>query len=150
MTLEIKTQITITATPENVWNHLTNFEEYKHWNPFIKSVKGVVEKGQKVEVIIQPPNSKQVKFKPTILSYKTNTEIRWIGHLLFPGIFDGEHIFTIVDNKNGTVNFFQSEVFSGILVRLFKSSLLKNTKNGFRSMNEKLKERAEKSSNIPS
>jgi hypothetical protein len=34
-------------------------------------------------------------FRPTVLNAETNRELRWLGHLLAPGLFDGEHSFTI-------------------------------------------------------
>ncbi|MFZ4545382.1 MAG: hypothetical protein ACOYOA_15120 [Saprospiraceae bacterium] len=70
-------------------------------------------------------------------------EFRWIGHLLFKGLFDGEHKFELIDNGNGTTTFRQSEKFNGILVPLFKKMLDINTRNGFMAMNEQLKNRAE-------
>ena len=82
-------------------------------------------------------------FKPTVLAFEKNKEFRWIGHLLFPGLFDGEHKFELNDNRNGTTTFKQSEKFAGILVPLFKKMLDNNTKKGFEEMNKKLKELAE-------
>lgn len=144
MTTEIKTTIVINASPEQVWEKLTNFEEYPNWNPFIKSIKGKVAVGSTITVRIEPPEAKGMTFKPKVLVYETNKEIRWLGHLLFPGLFDGEHKLELIDNKNGTTTFEQSEKFSGILVFLFQKMLDKNTKNGFILMNQKLKEQAEK------
>jgi len=63
---------------------------------------------------------------------------------LFPGLFDGEHKFELIDNNNGTTTFVQSEKFTGILVPLFRKMLDVNTRNGFSLMNEKLKELAER------
>ena len=63
-----------------------------------------------------------------------------MGKFLFPGIFDGEHHFEIIDHGNGTCTFKQSEKFSGILVGMIN---LENTQRGFESMNQKLKERSE-------
>ena len=80
---------------------------------------------------------------PTVLALETEKEFRWIGHLLFPGLFDGEHKFELIDNNNGTTTFVQSEKFTGILVPLFRKMLDVNTRNGFSLMNEKLKELAE-------
>ena len=51
--------------------------------------------------------------------------------------------FELIDNKNGTTTFIQSEKFKGILVPLFKKMLDYNTVNGFNAMNKKLKELAE-------
>lgn len=62
-------------------------------------------------------------FKPTVLAFKHNKEFRWIGKLLFKGVFDGEHKFELIDNGNGTTIFNHSENFKGILVGLFKNNL---------------------------
>ena len=144
MAKEIKTEILINVTPEKVWSILTNFEEYKNWNPFIKSLKGDVKAGNKIIVKIEPPEAKGMTFKPKILSFETNKELRWLGHLLIKGIFDGEHKFELIDNGNGTTTFKQSEKFKGVLVPLFSKQLDNNTKKGFEEMNKKLKELAEK------
>ena len=144
MALEIKTEITINATPEKVWGILTNFNEYPNWNPFIKSIKGQVVVGEKITVRIEPPEAKGMTFKPKILTFVKNRELSWLGHLLFPGLFDGKHKFELIDNGNGTTTFIQSEKFRGVLVPFFKKQLKNNTKRGFIEMNEKLKELAEK------
>lgn len=143
MAKEIKTEILITATPERVWAILTNFDNYPNWNPFIKSIKGDVKVGNKITVRIEPPKAKGMTFKPNILTFETNKEFKWLGRLLFAGLFDGEHKFELIDNENGTTTFIQSEKFKGILVPLFKKQLDNNTKKGFEAMNLKLKELAE-------
>lgn len=143
MSKEIKTEIVINSSPEKVWEILTNFESYPTWNPFIKSVKGEVKVGNIITVRIEPPNAKGMTFKPKILAYDTNMELRWLGHLLFKGLFDGEHKFELIDNGNGTTTFKHSEIFKGILVPLFKKQLDNNTRKGFEEMNKKLKALAE-------
>ena len=143
MAIEIKTEILINATPEKVWAIFSNFENYPNWNPFIKSIKGNVKIGKKIIVRIEPPESNGMTFKPKVLAFETTKELKWLGHLLFAGLFDGEHKFELIDNKNGTTTFIQSEKFKGILVLLFKKQLNSNTKQGFEKMNRKLKELAE-------
>lgn len=143
MAKEIKTEIIINATTEKVWAILTDFENYPNWNPFIKYIKGEVKVGNKITARIEPPEAKGMTFKPKILEFEKNKELRWIGHLLFPGLFDGEHKFELIDNGNGTTTFIQSEKFRGILVPLFKKQLENNTKRGFEAMNNKLKELSE-------
>jgi len=143
MAKEIKTEILINTTPEKVWSILTNFEDYPNWNPFIKSIKGDVKVGNKIIARIEPPKAKGMTFKPKVLVFDANNEFRWIGHLLFPGLFDGEHKFELIDNGNGTTTFRQSEKFKGVLVPLFKKMLDNNTINGFNEMNKKIKELAE-------
>jgi hypothetical protein len=144
MALEIKTEIKINATPEEVWKILTDFNGYPNWNPFIKSIKGQVVIGEKITVRIEPPEAKGMTFKPKIVTFAKNIELSWLGHLLLPGLFDGKHKFELIDNGNGTITFIQSEKFRGLLVPFFKKQLKTNTKNGFIEMNKKLKELAEK------
>lgn len=139
MAKQIKTSITINASKEKIWKILTDFESYSEWNPFIKSITGDVEVGNQILVKLQG-----MTFKPKVLTLKKNTELKWLGHLWYKGLFDGEHKFKLTDNGNGTTNFEQSENFSGILVRLFAKSLDNDTKNGFEKMNRQLKLRAEK------
>ena len=144
MAKEIKTEILIKAVPEKVWAILTDFENYSNWNPFIKSIRGQIAVGNKITARIEPPKAQGMTFKPKVLAFETNKELRWLGHLLFTGLFDGEHKFELIDNKDGTTTFIQSEKFKGILVPLFRKMLDENTRNGFNLMNNKLKELAEK------
>lgn len=145
MAKEIKTEITINATPDKVWAILLNFEKYPTWNPFITSIAGQARVGHKITAHMEPPNAKGMTFKPKVLTVDANKEFRWLGHLLFPRLFDGEHKFELIDNHNGTTTFIQSEKFRGILVPLFKKMLDNNTIRGFQLMNQKLKELAERS-----
>jgi hypothetical protein len=82
-------------------------------------------------------------FKPKVLTAEPNRELRWLGHLLTPGLFDGEHSFTIEPLEDNRVRFVQREAFKGLLVPLFARSLETNTQQGFEQMNRALKERAE-------
>src|ERR1035437_2346324 len=143
MAKEIKTEILINATSDKVWTVFTNFDNYPKWNPFIKSIIGQVLVGNVIIVQLKPPGAKGMTFKPKVLTFEINKELRWLRHLLFPGLFDGEHKFELIDNGDGTTTFRQSERFKGILVPLFKKMLDENTMNGFNLMNQKLKELAE-------
>lgn len=144
MAKEIVSQVLINASPEKVWTILTNFNDYKNWNPFIKSIVGNVEVGKKITARIEPPDASGMTFKPTVLVFQKNKEFRWIGYFIFKGLFDGEHKFELIDNKDGTTTFIQSEKFNGIMVPMFKKMLDINTVAGFKLMNNKLKELAEK------
>lgn len=140
MSKKIETEITIHASPEKIWKILSDFKNYPIWNPFITEIQGSVEEGNQIQVKIEPKDGKAMIFKPVVLSKKENKELKWLGKLLFKGIFDGEHRFELIDNKNGTTRFIQSENFSGIMVPFFNFD---NTVAGFHIMNRKLKELAE-------
>lgn len=143
MAKEIVTEITINATPTEVWNALTDFKEYPRWNPFIKEISGNVAKGNTIKVLIQPLDSKAMLFKPIVLEYLKEKEFRWKGKLFITGLFDGEHKFELIGHSNGTTTLIHSEKFNGILVPLLSKQLDTTTKESFEAMNKKLKERCE-------
>ena len=84
-----------------------------------------------------------MRFRPTVLAVQPNRELRWKGKLLVPGLFDGEHYFKLEAKPAGGLTFHQGELFSGILVPLFRRSLDGATKQGFVAMNDALKREAE-------
>lgn len=141
MAKEIRTEITIHAKREKVWAILTDFENYPKWNPFITFIEGKAEEGSQITVRIVPPGGKAMTFKPTIVSRKENQGLKWLGTVLFKGLFDGEHRFELKGNTDGTVTFVQSEQFRGIFTGLFNPE---KTMKGFNEMNHRLKELAEK------
>ena len=138
------TEIDIDAPVEKVWGILLDFKSYPDWNPFIKSIEGKAEVGDRLNVIIQSPDSSPMKFKPVCLKVEDKAEFRWKGKLGLPGIFDGEHIFQLKAMVNDQTRFIQREKFKGILVPFLWKGLNTKTKQGFKLMNEKVKEIAEK------
>lgn len=139
---ELLSEIEIAAPPERVWEVLTDFDAYPEWNPFMRSLLGSCETGSRVTVRIEPPGARGMTFKPTILAAEPEREIRWLGRLFVPGLFDGEHRLVIEPLEDGRSRFVQSERFTGLLVGLFAKTLAA-TQRGFEQMNLALKRRVE-------
>jgi len=139
---ELHSQIEIDASAERVWDILTDFASYPQWNPFIRHIGGELEVGERLEVRLEPPDSRGITLRPKVLRAEPNRLMRWLGHLLVPGVFDGEHSLAIEPLEEYRVRFVQHEAFKGVLVRLVARSL-ENTLRGFEEMNGALKERAE-------
>ena len=138
----IETDIEINAPVSQVWALLTDFARMPSWNPFIKSISGNLAQGARLSVHIVPPGSSGMHFKPTILTVRPERELRWLGHLFVPGIFDGEHYFLLEPIEKNRTLFTQSEKFSGLLVGLLGGTLAA-TSAGFKAMNTALKQQAE-------
>ena len=141
--MELNAEIEINASSETVWNLLTDTSRFPEWNPFIRRLRGELKAGQKLVVFIQPSGTRGMEFKPVVLKVEPNKELRWLGRLILPRLFDGEHIFQIEPVGDGRVLFRQREIFSGIFVPLLKNSLDTDTRRGFNEMNQKLKQLAE-------
>ena len=140
---ELHSEIEIDASVERVWDILTDFASYPQWNPFIRSISGELKVGQRLEVRLEPPDSRGITLRPTVLRAEPNHLMRWVGHVWVPGLFDGEHSLATHPLGKNRVRFVQHEAFKGVLVSLLARSLDKNTLRGFEEMNEALKERAE-------
>ena len=141
MTRRIATSIDIDAPAAAIWHVLVDFPAYPEWNPFIRRLTGEAKVGARLEVTVQPPNRKPMTFRPTVQVVTPERELRWLGRVLMPGLFDGEHAFIIEPQARGC-RLRHEETFRGILVGAF-STMLNDTALGFESVNVALKKRAE-------
>ncbi len=139
---QIETSIEINASPERVWRILTDFPSMPSWNPFIRSISGDLSTGSRLSVHIAPPGRTGMRFAPKILVLEPMRELRWLGRLLLPGLFDGEHYFLLDPIGEERTRLTHGEKFSGILIALFGGGLAA-TEAGFVAMNDALKQRAE-------
>jgi hypothetical protein len=143
MAKELRAHIEIDATPERVWRVLTDFEQYAEWNPFMTQAGGIPAVGERLTIRMQPVSGRAMTFQPRVLEADPGKRLRWLGRLLLPRIFDGEHTFTIQPLDGGRIRFIQEEQFRGILVPLLGRSLDRRTLPAFEQMNQALKRRSE-------
>jgi hypothetical protein len=143
MATHVHTETVIQATPERVWEVLTDFAAYPAWNPFIPHLAGRLTVGTRLEVQLQPPGGRAMRLQPTVLAATPVQEFRWLGHLGVPGLFDGEHGFRIEPLGPDRVRFIQEERFRGLLAPLVLRFVEASTRHGFEAMNRALKARAE-------
>ena len=112
----VKTSTIISAPPERVWEVLVDFGSYPTWNPFVKSISGILEVGKRLAVRIAPSGGSGMAFKPVVTELREAAVLEWLGHLMIPGIFDGRHRFELTRMSDGTTAFSQSENFSGMMI----------------------------------
>ncbi len=143
MAKQLRTHVDIHATPERVWQVLTDFAAYPQWNPFMTRASGSPRRGERLTIRLQPVGGRGMTFRPTVLEADPGRRLRWLGHLLVTGVFDGEHSFTIQPLGQGQVRLVQQEDYRGLLVPLLARSLDRRTLPAFERMNQALKRRAE-------
>src|SRR4051794_24244532 len=142
MTKRLHTEITIAATAAQVWQVLTDFDAYPAWNPFITSARGRAAVGERLTLRMQPEGGRAMTFQPTVRECVPGRRLRWLGRWVLPGLFDGEHTFTIEPGADG-VRLTQEEDFRGLLTPLLAGQLGRGTLPAFEHMNQALKQRAE-------
>jgi hypothetical protein len=140
---ELRSEVVIDAPSERVWNILTDFATFPEWNPFIRVASGRIVIGERLTITLQPSGGRRTTFRPTVLRSEPNKELRWLGRLGIPGLFDGQHIFELQSSGNSSTHFVQREQFSGIILPFLVGTLRNQTAHGFNEMNEALRKRAE-------
>jgi hypothetical protein len=139
----IHTEIDIGAPAAAVWDILIDTDKWAEWNPFAK-LSGRVAPGERVCVELKPPGKGSITIRPTIVKLEPGRELRWLGHLGIPGLFDGEHGFRVVPEDTGRCRFEHFETFRGLLVAPLMWMVGDTTRQGFEAMNRALKARVEK------
>lgn len=140
---QVRTEIEIDASPARVWSVLTDFSAHPQWNPFVRSISGVLRERERLVVSVQPEGGREMTFRPVVLVAQPERELRWLGRFLVPGLFDGEHYFQLEPLGPQRTRFVHGEKFSGLFVSMARASLDGATRAGFVAMNEALKARAE-------
>jgi hypothetical protein len=140
----IETTAHMTATPEQVWDVLTDFGSFGEWNPFIVAAGGELTPGSRLELQMRLEGSGARTFRPRVLTVEPGRELRWKGRLPVPGLFAGEHYFLLEPDGAHTL-LRHGERFDGLLVP-FTGTLFTRTRRAFEAMNAALARRV---GNVP-
>lgn len=136
---EIVTEVEIDATPRQVWSLLGNPESYRDWNPFIVSMEGELAAGATLVNRMRPEGGSEMTFRPTVLKAEPERELRWLGRLFVPRLFDGEHYF-VLHARDGGTRLVHGERFHGVLLWFIDTNRFRAD---FKRMNAALKARLE-------
>jgi hypothetical protein len=142
--IKLHSEIEIDAAAEKVWDILMDFANYAEWNPFVQEIEGKASVGERLHVTLKLEGRKPMLFKPRVREVRPRQEFRWLGHLIVPGLFDGEHGFLLEPLTDSRVRFIQEEEFRGIVAGMILKGIRAKTEAGFEAMNRALKARAEK------
>jgi hypothetical protein len=140
----LQAEIEIQASPEQVWDVLTDFAAYGTWNPFIVRAAGQPVVGGRLELQMRHPGRRPTTFRPRVLEADPGRRLRWLGRLMVPGVFDGDHRFSIHATGPDRVRLVQREEFRGLLAPLLLAFIARPTEEGFRQMNRSLKAQVER------
>ena len=139
----IRSEIDIHAPVVRVWELLADLASYPDWNPFIRRAEGTLAQGERLRLELQIPDGMRMKIHPRLITVVEQAEIRWIGHLMVPGLFDGDHRFVLTPLAPARTRLVQQETFRGALVPVFGGWIGAGARRGFEAMNRAAKARLE-------
>ncbi len=111
---------TINATPEAIWEILTDISRWTEWNTTVDKVEGEVALGEKVTVYAKASPGRAFPVKVSVL--EPPRKMVWTGGMPL-GLFKGERTYTLEPKSDGSVAVTTSEVFSGLISPLITRSM---------------------------
>ena len=142
---EIRTEIEIAAPLTKVWSIITDFDNWKEWNPSCQA-SGVASSGSKLGVTMCGEAGKDgMKYEPVITEFEEPKLLRWRGKMMAGFLFTNDKVLELEETGSGT-RLVHREEFSGLLAPMFWGKLNKGVPSMLNSMNDALKKTAEKGS----
>ncbi|MAT97825.1 MAG: hypothetical protein CL608_11830 [Anaerolineaceae bacterium] len=128
---------TIAASPQKIWEILTDTVSYPAWDPGMVRIEGQLALGEKVKFFTK--FSPDQAFAVKVTTFEPGKKMVLTGGLPF-GLFKSERTHTLTEA--GQTTFHTEEIFSGLLLPVFGRSLPDLTAS-FEAFAAGLKQRAE-------
>lgn len=130
-------EITIEATPEEIWSVLADASSYAAWNPLLVPIRGEIREGAEVEYRMTQPNGTQSTMKSRIGKVVALKELHQ--HAGIPGVLTAHHSYRLEPTQGGT-RVIQHEIDNGVAMLFWDSSWVQPT---YEKVNQALKLRVE-------
>lgn len=111
---ETSVSINIQADPTIVWALLTNASDYPRWNSTVTSIEGNIALGEKIKLksILDAKRT----FKLKVKEFEADKRLVW-------GDGQGNRIYTITKNGDGTVTFSMVEKIGGLMFPMYANMI---------------------------
>ncbi|MBT4763208.1 MAG: SRPBCC domain-containing protein [Bdellovibrionaceae bacterium] len=142
---EIRTEIEIAAPPTKVWSILTDIDKWQEWSPVINKSKGTATLGSKLDITMcgKEKGTDGPRYYPKITKLDKDKLLQWSAKMMAGFIMTNGKILKLEETSTGT-KLIHKETFSGMMVPMMWSHMEKGVPPMLNSMNEALKEYAEK------
>jgi len=144
---ELKTSVDVDATPEVVWEVITDVPGYPQWAAVLTGAEGSFGDGGQVTLHFPPGNPLlRTTVSARVLEVTPCRRLQFglrLARLGTPGLLDTEHTITLTP-QDGGVRRWMAIRFSGLLLPLLTRSLNRTRAPAFEPMPTRLKERIER------
>src|SRR6201999_1674837 len=90
--------IPIAATPQKIWDLLTDAKRFSQWNTTVESIEGEIAEGRKLKIKV--PSSPGRVFGPRVSNVEPGRAMTWSDG--FAPMFKGVRTFSLEPNGDGT------------------------------------------------
>jgi hypothetical protein len=117
---EFSATTTIQASPETIWEILTDASAYPEVDPSCERIEGRIAAGEKLRAFSRLSPGRAFAVKVTDL--QPGSVMVWRGGMPL-GLFTGERTFTTATSSDGEVTLTVREVFSGPMLALIGGTI---------------------------
>lgn len=107
---ETSIRIEIKADPAIVWALLTKASDYPRWNSTVTSIEGTIALGEKIKLKSTLDTNRTFKLK--VKEIEAEKKLVW-------GDGQGNRIYIITKNENGTITFSMTEKIGGLMFPMY-------------------------------
>lgn len=107
---ETTVSIEILADPSIVWALLTTSSDYPRWNSTVTSIEGNIAPGEKIK--LKSTLDAKRTFTLKVKEFEVEKKLVW-------GDGQGNRVYTINQNTNGTITFSMTEKIGGLMFPLY-------------------------------
>jgi len=110
---EVRTEIIIEGSPQQIWDLILDFKEYPNWHPYLSEVLGKVKKGKFLKFKTKDlDGNPEGKFTAKIMELELHKELSWGGNVLF--FFSAKHYFRLVKIDETNNKLIKGEYWKGV------------------------------------
>ena len=117
--MDCAVRATIAASPERIWQLLTDARGFPRWNSTVTSIEGEIAAGQRLALRV--PSAPGRVFKPKVSRIEPARLMIWSDGMA--PMFKGTRTFSLTPNADGTTEFAMQEEFWGLMLPMIKGSL---------------------------
>jgi hypothetical protein len=142
---EIRTEIQIAAPVDQVWQVLTEFDNWKEWNPTINQAGGRASVGSILNITIRGKEGEDASnYQPVVLESDAPNSFRWRATMMAAFVFKNDRVF-VLTAKDGGTHLVHTEEFTGLMVPLMWKKLEDFVEPTLEKMNQALVKKVESS-----
>lgn len=135
---ELRTEITLEAPADRIWELLADCSLYQHWNPLFTGATGGLRVGGRLELVVSLPQIAPFRVQPEVLAVDPPGRLCWRHSLVCPAVMTWTYCneLEVIDAQR--VRVVQSSRFGGMLGTLFMLGLGSSVGAGMERFNEAL------------
>lgn len=116
-----RTTFPVAASPDRVWEVISNFDSWSEWNPSVPSIKGDLKVGNVCAVKLVMPGRPSVNVKVTLTDVVPGRRFAWHGNIAHDRFFAGDRSLDIEPQADGTALVTHTEEVTGVFFPVFKT-----------------------------